>query len=99
MRQLKAPMAEVGTEPCSDRWVSRTGPGGRTFWHHTALGPAPWEQPVRDLAAHKSEEDKGSLAFARSLMGRVDRLREAEEQASRQHRKHAQSCHRSSEIE
>jgi hypothetical protein len=26
-----------------DGWVSREGPNGRIYWHHLALGPAPWE--------------------------------------------------------
>jgi len=26
-----------------NEWVCCNGPGGRTFWHNTALGPAPWE--------------------------------------------------------
>jgi hypothetical protein len=24
-------------------WVSHEGPSGRVYWHHLALGPAPWE--------------------------------------------------------
>jgi len=27
-----------------DGWTSWTAPNGRKFWHHRALGPAPWEQ-------------------------------------------------------
>lgn len=27
-----------------DGWVCRRGPKGRKYWHHTALGPAPWEE-------------------------------------------------------
>merc|ERR1712083_1195924 len=27
-------------------WVSRKGPNGRKYWHHMALGPAPWETAV-----------------------------------------------------
>merc|ERR1712187_622826 len=31
-------------DPSSQKgWVSFTTPDGRTFWHHSALGPAPWE--------------------------------------------------------
>mmetsp|Transcript_1002 Transcript_1002/g.2012 ORF Transcript_1002/g.2012 Transcript_1002/m.2012 type:complete len:419 (-) Transcript_1002:125-1381(-) len=26
-----------------DGWVCRTGPRGRQYWHHLALGPAPWD--------------------------------------------------------
>lgn len=25
-------------------WISHQGPNGQTFWHNTALGPAPWQQ-------------------------------------------------------
>lgn len=40
-------------------WVSRIGPQGQRYWHHRALGPAPWEtdQEAREL-------DK-EVAFAR----------------------------------
>lgn len=27
-----------------DGWITFTAPNGRTFWHHSSLGPAPWEQ-------------------------------------------------------
>jgi hypothetical protein len=26
----------------SDGWISYVAPNGRTFWHHSAIGPAPW---------------------------------------------------------
>jgi len=32
-----------GPEVTPECWVSHEGPDGRTFWHHTALGPPPWE--------------------------------------------------------
>jgi len=36
----------VGPELSPDEWVSHTSPrNGRTFWHHTSLGPAPWTPP------------------------------------------------------
>eukprot|EP00927_Polykrikos_kofoidii_P062061 TRINITY_DN56889_c0_g1_i1.p1 TRINITY_DN56889_c0_g1~~TRINITY_DN56889_c0_g1_i1.p1 ORF type:complete len:441 (-),score=48.69 TRINITY_DN56889_c0_g1_i1:325-1647(-) len=34
---LKAP------DLAPEGWVSRKGPNGKVFWHHKALGPAPWE--------------------------------------------------------
>jgi len=34
---IKAP------EQQPDAWVTRQGPNGRTFFHHKALGPAPWD--------------------------------------------------------
>lgn len=34
-------LPEPDLEP--EGWVSRQGPNGRTFWHHLALGPAPWQ--------------------------------------------------------
>eukprot|EP00931_Biecheleriopsis_adriatica_P075207 TRINITY_DN4912_c0_g1_i1.p1 TRINITY_DN4912_c0_g1~~TRINITY_DN4912_c0_g1_i1.p1 ORF type:complete len:306 (-),score=42.05 TRINITY_DN4912_c0_g1_i1:56-973(-) len=46
----------------SDGWISRHGPGGRVFWHHTALGPAPWDAVPGDL--------KDNRAFFRSVMGK-----------------------------
>jgi len=36
---------------CSEGWVSTEGKSGRVFWHHTSLGPAPWE------ASHSASED------------------------------------------
>jgi len=30
-------------ELAPDGWVRFSNPNGRTFWHHVALGPAPWE--------------------------------------------------------
>lgn len=37
-------------------WISRKGPGGRRYWHHRALGPAPWESV--------SEEEVSAVAVA-----------------------------------
>jgi hypothetical protein len=33
-------------------WICRRGPNGRVYWHHLALGPAPWEEeiPARNAA-------------------------------------------------
>lgn len=39
--QGRACLHELDLEP--DGWVSCQGPNGRIFWHHLALGPAPWE--------------------------------------------------------
>ena len=50
-------------EQAPDGWICRRGPGGRMFWHHKALGPAPWEAVPSGL--------KNSRAFYRSIMGKV----------------------------
>mmetsp|Transcript_102832 Transcript_102832/g.299975 ORF Transcript_102832/g.299975 Transcript_102832/m.299975 type:complete len:321 (+) Transcript_102832:307-1269(+) len=33
-------------EEAPERWVSRRGRGGRIYWHHLGLGPAPWEEQL-----------------------------------------------------
>ena len=38
--------ADLVTNLPSDGWISHTGPGGRTSWHHKSLGPAPWEESL-----------------------------------------------------
>mmetsp|Transcript_13926 Transcript_13926/g.24359 ORF Transcript_13926/g.24359 Transcript_13926/m.24359 type:complete len:493 (+) Transcript_13926:154-1632(+) len=38
----RASLHEFDLEP--DGWVSCKGPNDRIFWHHLALGPAPWEE-------------------------------------------------------
>mmetsp|Transcript_18894 Transcript_18894/g.42643 ORF Transcript_18894/g.42643 Transcript_18894/m.42643 type:complete len:313 (+) Transcript_18894:39-977(+) len=50
-------------EHAPDGWICRRGPGGRIFWHHKALGPAPWEDVPCGL--------KNNRAFYRSIMGKV----------------------------
>merc|ERR1719210_2469998 len=62
-----APFGTPDLEP--DGWVCRPGPNGRTFWHHKALGPAPWEQPLIK---------QGDTAYLRSLMHRVTDLAKAD---------------------
>lgn len=44
-RHLGVGGAIVGPDLNEDGWVSLIGPDGRRFWHHVALGPAPWEVP------------------------------------------------------
>lgn len=39
-------------------WVSHKTSDGRTFWHHLALGPPPWEI-AQNAAETTSEEDSG----------------------------------------
>eukprot|EP00913_Durusdinium_trenchii_P018209 g17107.t1 len=29
----------------AEGWVKHQGPDGREFWHHTSLGPPPWDRP------------------------------------------------------
>lgn len=63
MRRIE-PQSLPPPEQSPDGWISRKGPGGRIFWHHKALGPAPWEQQVpTSLTRNK--------AFFRSIMGKV----------------------------
>ena len=50
-------------EQAPEGWICRRGPGGRMFWHHKALGPAPWEAVPKDL--------RDNRAFFRSIMGKV----------------------------
>jgi len=33
----------MGADLDPQGWISHEAPNGRTFWHHRALGPAPWE--------------------------------------------------------
>lgn len=33
----------LGPDASPDGWVCKEGPCGRKFWHHTSLGPAPWD--------------------------------------------------------
>lgn len=33
----------VGPDLSPEGWICHKGPNGRTFWHHQALGPPPWE--------------------------------------------------------
>lgn len=44
--------------PCTahdaDGWFSFTSSAGRTFWHHSSLGPPPWEDSSL-LARHSAE--------------------------------------------
>lgn len=46
-----------GPDSAPDCWISHEGPDGRLFWHHTALGTAPWEHTdaVTTAAAKISE--------------------------------------------
>lgn len=63
MRRIE-PQSLPPPEQSPEGWISRKGPGGRIFWHHKALGPAPWEQQVpTSLTRNK--------AFFRSIMGKV----------------------------
>lgn len=41
--QEEAGTGLLGPDAAPEDWVCRRGPGGRTHWHHRALGPAPWE--------------------------------------------------------
>lgn len=59
-----------------DGWVCREGPGGRKFWHHMDLGPAPWERPFEELAGQQQPASE-QAALVRSMMGRVASLRGA----------------------
>lgn len=62
MKRLEPPSLPP-PEQCTDGWICRKGPGGRVFWHHKALGPAPWESVPHSL--------KNNKAFVRSIMGKV----------------------------
>lgn len=39
---------DLVSELSPDGWICRTGSGGRTSWHHTSLGPAPWDGQGRE---------------------------------------------------
>jgi len=44
-------------------WLKHVGPNGREFWHHTSLGPAPWEQPgFRSLPPERTVSINGLQA-------------------------------------
>ena len=36
---------ELVSELSPEGWISHTNSGGRISWHHTSLGPAPWQRP------------------------------------------------------
>uniref|UniRef100_A0A7S4Q4E2 WW domain-containing protein n=2 Tax=Alexandrium monilatum TaxID=311494 RepID=A0A7S4Q4E2_9DINO len=44
-----------------DGWVSLQSAGGRTFWHHTSLGPAPWDAEPPGGCAKPHWNDLGEL--------------------------------------
>jgi len=44
-----------GAQNDVDGWVSLTGGNGRTFWHHSSLGPAPWEDT--SLSTRRDDEE------------------------------------------
>lgn len=79
VRPIKAP------DQASDGWLCRRGPGGRTFWHHVDLGPAPWDLTPQLFQDAANQGNQGNQAFARSLMGNgvADRLRREEERSAR----------------
>lgn len=61
-----------------DGWVCREGPGGRMFWHHSALGPPPWERPFEEIGGQGQVQDAtDQAALVRSMMGKVSNLRGA----------------------
>lgn len=48
--RVSAPAVPIeGPEFAPEGWVSRKGPNGRLYWHHRALGPAPWEDGAERL--------------------------------------------------
>ena len=52
--------SDLVSELPPDGWISHTN-RGRTSWHHTSLGPAPWQQSHADeLFAKRYEEDSGT---------------------------------------
>jgi len=54
------PPEDTGLPP--DGWVCRHGPGGRIMWHHTSLGPAPWELEQTEASATPSAVSPRSVA-------------------------------------
>ncbi|CAK0899043.1 unnamed protein product [Prorocentrum cordatum] len=54
---LDAPLPAPDARP--EGWVCHTEPSGRTYWHHEALGPAPWD-PGGQGAAPKSDASGSS---------------------------------------
>ncbi|CAJ1384661.1 unnamed protein product [Effrenium voratum] len=55
--------AELVTELPADGWISHVRNGGRVSWHHTSLGPAPWERP-----AARPEDTRDELFGAKACM-------------------------------
>merc|ERR1712032_1228771 len=45
-----------------DGWVSWQAAGGRTFWHHTSLGPPPWDGMPTETAPWPDATSDASLA-------------------------------------
>jgi len=78
------PSGPIKSPDCApEGWVCREGPGGRLFWHHTALGPPPWERPFDELADRRPGPGLGGsdsdhhAALVRSMLGKVAGLRGA----------------------
>ncbi|CAE7212066.1 FKBP16-1 [Symbiodinium pilosum] len=60
--------ADLVTNLPNDGWISHTGPGGRTSWHHKSLGPAPWEgRPMEDHPTPASAASALTVADANTL--------------------------------
>eukprot|EP00928_Gymnodinium_smaydae_P083868 TRINITY_DN67106_c0_g1_i1.p1 TRINITY_DN67106_c0_g1~~TRINITY_DN67106_c0_g1_i1.p1 ORF type:complete len:597 (+),score=62.98 TRINITY_DN67106_c0_g1_i1:136-1791(+) len=52
---------DVVSELAPDGWVSHRTPEGRIFWHHTSLGPAPWDRPAAaDSVTSVLHDDTGT---------------------------------------
>lgn len=61
-----------GPDLAPEGWVCHCGPNGRTFWHHKALGPAPWEVvPPNELP---QEEDKENMQVAYGTNGKCEQM-------------------------
>lgn len=51
----------LGPELAPEGWISRKGPNGKVFWHHRALGPAPWEAAEAQEAARAGAARAGGV--------------------------------------
>lgn len=48
------PLGDIGLP--SEGWISRQAADGRTFWHHTSLGPPPWDLMPTDTVADATSD-------------------------------------------
>lgn len=59
----------TGLELTPEGWISFQAPNGRTFWHHRALGPAPWEQSLDDAGWISHQSSTGRVFWHHRALG------------------------------
>jgi hypothetical protein len=47
----------------TDGWECRRGPHGQTYWHHKAVGPAPWDASAPKVSKPRAGADLLAAAY------------------------------------